>query len=145
VSIICGSSLSHNFIGKVLSSPWIISLKWVLKVWIALFARFLLWVVGGTNCSLQFFYISCLNFSKALSSNLCILGLTVFEAVICSHRMRYALIIESSVLVFIGLATMKFLFISNSTNIYLFLLIDVVGNVPVWLVYIVSLALKVLM
>ena len=57
-----------------------------MKVWIALSARFRLWLSGGTNCILQFFLISFLNASDASLSNTCVFGRTDFDAVILADR-----------------------------------------------------------
>jgi hypothetical protein len=40
VRIVCGSNLPHSFTGNVSSNPCMIALKWFLKVWMALSARF---------------------------------------------------------------------------------------------------------
>jgi hypothetical protein len=86
VSTVCGNSLSHRFIGKFSATPARIALKWLLKVWIALSARFLRRLSGGTSWSSQFSFILALNVADALLFRRCVHGLTVPEGVIRAHN-----------------------------------------------------------
>ncbi len=64
---------------------------------------------------------------------MCVVGLTVPDAVSLNQSVVYALIIGPSDLSFIGSASMKFPSASTNTMMYLFPLLDVAGKHPVWL------------
>ncbi len=65
-----------------------------------------MWLSGRTNWYLQFFLISVLNAADASLSNKRIVGLTLPDAMSWAHKITYALMIELSVLFFIGSASM---------------------------------------
>ena len=88
VSIVCGSNLSHSHIGKLLSTPANIDLKWHLNVCITLSAKFRLWLSGGTSCIVQFFLISALSSSDASLPMRCVVGWMVPVAVKHAHNAR---------------------------------------------------------
>jgi hypothetical protein len=63
VSLVCGSSLSHNDMGKLSAVPASTLRKWALKFQMATSAALRLWQPGGTN-SISNLYMS---FMYALS------------------------------------------------------------------------------
>jgi hypothetical protein len=72
---------------------------------------------------------------------MCVVGLTVLDAVSHVQSAIHALIIAPSDLFFIGSASMMFPLTSTNTMMYLFPLLNVAGNHPVWLLCIVMVAL----
>ena len=81
-------------------------MKCLLNVWIALSARLLRCVSGGTSCILQLFLITSFSSAGASLSRICNLGVMTFELVNRFHKMRYVFTRLSVVLLFIGSASM---------------------------------------
>ncbi len=101
--------LGYQPIPKIHGKTWIdTGEKWLLNVWIALFAKFCRCVSGGTNCNSQFSLIAALNAADALLSKMWSFGLMVRPWFVLSHIFWYASIIWLSVWFLIGSALIQF-------------------------------------
>jgi hypothetical protein len=131
VIVVWCTNWHHKCIGKwpsVVASP---ATKWDLNVWIARSAAFRLWICGGTSWYVMLFcFRKDFTAVEALLSIIWKFGLSP-ASVSCLYRTVYALTASASAFVFIGSANIAFPSYSYNTNMYLFPLLDVVGNLLV--------------
>ena len=135
---VCGMSLHHRCIEKLLETPLHTAMKWYFHVWIVFLAMFCLWSSGGTSWYvIPVAVISCLYAMLVLLSRTCRFGVTPNAFIRCNAH-RLANIISPSVLFFIGSTHIESESIWAGTIMYLFPWIEMCGNYPVLSVYIVS-------
>ena len=129
---VCGSSQSHNDGGKPFTVPAKTLIKCALEFLMASSAALRWWHPGGTSyiyiwySSRMLFFID----PNTSFSKMCFLG-TIPARFNQSIMVRYTLVSSASLRLFSGSIRMTLMLISTMTIIYLFPLLNLVGNCPV--------------